>query len=157
VGERFHWRRPDDPVDFGSGIITIPSNYAHPEPLDTKMIRGTHLADHRVWFRWDEERYRREKADCVARSQALIARFFREDFAPHVEYVDAFTPRTVAHYTSKVNGAIYGSPSKQKTGATDVSNLFLIGTDQGLVGIVGAMLSGVTMANRWVLNVGGAP
>jgi phytoene dehydrogenase-like protein len=152
LGDRFRWRRPDVPVDLGSGIITIPSNYAHADPLDKIMIRGTHLADHRAWFGWDEETYQREKAQWVARSRELIAKYFRTDFGPHVEYTDAFTPRTVTQYTSKVNGAIYGSPNKTKTGATDLSNVFLIGTDQGMVGIVGAMISGVAMANRWVLH-----
>ncbi len=118
------------------------------------MIRGTHLADHRVWFGWDQERYGREKTEWVARSRARIAEHLPADFGPHVEYTDAFTPRTVTEYTSKQNGAVYGSPDKRKTGETDLSNLFLIGTDQGLVGIVGAMLSGVAMANRHCLGAG---
>ncbi len=31
--DRFRWRRPEAPVDLESGIVTVPSNYAHAEPL----------------------------------------------------------------------------------------------------------------------------
>jgi hypothetical protein len=51
-----------------------------------------------------------------------------------------------------VNGAVYGSPVKRRDGATGIANLNLVGTDQGLVGVVGALLSGVTMANLHVLS-----
>ena len=36
---------------------------------------------------------------------------------------------------------------KRRAGRTDVANLFLIGTDQGFLGVTGAMLSGISMAN----------
>ena len=35
-------------------------------------------------------------------------------------------------------------------------NLFICGTDQGLVGIIGSMISGITIANRYLLRDGGA-
>jgi len=50
-----------------------------------------------------------------------------------------------------VDGAVYGSPAKRRDGRTGIENLFVIGTDQGLVGIVGTMLSGVLMANQHAL------
>lgn len=150
-GDRFAWRRPDRPVDLTSGVICCPANYAHAEPLEEKTIRATHLADHRAWFGLEKEAYDQKKAEWVARSEQVVAGH-TGSFLGLVVYRDTFTPRTVTHYTQKVNGAIYGSPNKQKTGATDLENLFLIGTDQGLVGIVGAMLSGITMANRWGLS-----
>jgi phytoene dehydrogenase-like protein len=63
-----------------------------------------------------------------------------------------FTPTTVRHYTGHLRGAIYGSPDKRPDGRTSLSNLFLCGTDQGMLGIVGAMLSGITIANQHVLK-----
>jgi hypothetical protein len=42
-----------------------------------------------------------------------------------------------------------------RDGRTHLSNLFLCGTDQGFLGITGAMLSGITMANVHVLGAGG--
>jgi len=61
---------------------------------------------------------------------------------------DMFTPRTVTRYTGRLAGAIYGSAVKNPRGTTALSNLFLCGTDQGMLGIIGAMLSGIAMANR---------
>ncbi|HEU65648.1 MAG TPA: phytoene dehydrogenase, partial [Chloroflexi bacterium] len=47
---------------------------------------------------------------------------------------------------------VYGTPSKIKTGGTHLDNLFICGTDQGFLGIVGAMLSGISMANLHILQ-----
>jgi phytoene dehydrogenase-like protein len=63
-----------------------------------------------------------------------------------------FTPRTVTKFTGHREGAIYGSASKNPHGTTELANLYLCGTDQGMLGIVGAMLSGIAMANRHVLQ-----
>ena len=67
---------------------------------------------------------------------------------------DMFTPRTIQRYTGHVNGAVYGSPKKRRDGCTPVENLFICGTDQGFLGIIGAMLSGITIANLQVLSKG---
>lgn len=149
-GPRFHWRSPEEPVDVSSGVICVPGNYAHEEPLDRHLLRATHLANHRVWFEWPEARYREEKERWIQRSIGVLSEV-GGPFAEHIRYTDGFTPRTVTHYTGHRNGAVYGSPHKVKTGRTEVDNLFLCGTDQGFVGIVGAMLSGIAMANAHVL------
>ena len=63
-----------------------------------------------------------------------------------------FTPTTVLHYTGHFKGAIYGSPVKNPGRRTALSNLFVCGTDQGMLGIVGSMLSGISMANQHILK-----
>lgn len=63
-----------------------------------------------------------------------------------------FTPRTIKKFTGHFNGAIYGAPQKIRNGRTHLSNLYLCGTDQGFLGIVGAMLSGISMANYHILQ-----
>jgi hypothetical protein len=65
---------------------------------------------------------------------------------------DMFTPRTIRHFTGHVNGCVYGHPQKRWDGTTRLENLFLCGSDQGFLGIIGAMLSGIAMANRHVLR-----
>ena len=65
---------------------------------------------------------------------------------------DAFTPLTIERYTDKAQGAVYGSPIKIKDGRTPWANLFIAGTDQGFLGIIGSMLSGVSIVNQHVLN-----
>ena len=63
-----------------------------------------------------------------------------------------FTPRTITRFTGHLAGAIYGSPFKQRQGRTALANVYLCGTDQGFLGIVGAMLSGISMANYHILQ-----
>jgi phytoene dehydrogenase-like protein len=66
-------------------------------------------------------------------------------------YEDSFTPVTIEKFTAKAEGAVYGSPVKIKDGRTPFENMFIAGTDQGYLGIVGSMLSGVTMVNQHIL------
>jgi len=68
--------------------------------------------------------------------------------------VDVFTPKTIRRFTGHDNGAVYGAPKKRYDGTTPLKNLFICGTDQGLVGIIGALISGITMANRHLLSAG---
>ena len=53
--------------------------------------------------------------------------------------------RTIRRFTWHDNGAIYGAPDKKLDGSTRLKNLFLCGTDQGYVGIIGSIISGIAM------------
>ena len=83
-------------------------------------------------------------------AQSLLARLGETcpRLAGHARFLDLYTPHTFRRFTGHANGAIYGSPDKFADGATGVRGLALAGTDQGLLGIVGALLSGVLAANR---------
>ncbi len=85
------------------------------------------------------------------RSVASAVRFI-PDFRSHVIDTDVFTPKTIRRFTSHDNGAVYGAPEKQLDGTTHLENLFLCGTDQGFVGIIGAIVSGISMANMHCLR-----
>jgi phytoene dehydrogenase-like protein len=155
-GGAFPWRCPNVPVDVHSGVISSPGNYAiegddGASGFGTPMLRATHLANPAFWMNAEEGAYRAAKDHWVGQSQASIERYVGP-FANRIQFTDAFTPRTVKRFTRHENGAIYGSHQKQKSGRTDLSNLYLCGTDQGYVGIVGAMLSGVLSANAFVLQ-----
>ena len=65
---------------------------------------------------------------------------------------DMFTPTTIRRFTGHDNGAVYGAPEKHWDGTTHLKNLFICGTDQGFVGIIGAIISGISMANRHLLK-----
>ena len=65
---------------------------------------------------------------------------------------DMFTPTTIRRFTGHDNGAVYGAPEKRYDGRTHLKNLFICGTDQGFVGIIGSIVSGIAMANRHVLE-----
>ena len=98
-----------------------------------------------------DEEYAREKLRWYDRSVAASVRF-TPDFRPYVIDTDLFTPKTIYRFTWHDNAAVYGAPDKTLDGTTHLDNLFLCGTDQGYVGIIGAMMSGIAMANTHCLR-----
>jgi phytoene dehydrogenase-like protein len=151
---QFHWRRPDDDLcDVRTGVICSPNNFAYaPDDgeLADNLIRITTLASFDRWQALGEEQYRLEKLRWYDRLAASAVRFV-PDFRDRVIDTDLFTPTTIRRFTGHVNGAVYGAPHKQLDGTTSVRNLYLCGTDQGYLGIVGSLVSGVSMANRHCL------
>ena len=74
------------------------------------------------------------------------------DFRSYVVDTDVFSPRTIKRFTGHERGAVYGAPEKVLSGETGIRGLHLCGTDQGFLGIIGSMLSGITMANNHLLR-----
>lgn len=162
--QRFEYAAAREPVDVRSGILCLPNNFDYGDRhLDEGLVRITCLADPGYWFRVPEEEYRAAKHDWFHRIEASARAFMpAPTFEPGSTRVatDMFTPRTVHRFTGHINGAIYGAPQKLRTGRTPYENLYLCGTDQGYLGIIGALLSGITMANLHILQPGravGAP
>ena len=152
--ERFHWRKPEaDLCDPRTGVICSPNNYLYDDDegnLPDGVIRITTLADHDRWCELPEAKYRAAKVAEYDRSVASSVRFM-PDFRGYVVDTDVFTPKTIRRFTWHDNGAVYGAPDKRLDGTTHLPNVFLCGTDQGFVGIVGAIVSGISMANRHCL------
>lgn len=157
--DRFEYGQPADRVDPRSGVICFPNNYDYGEAgeLDEGILRVTALANFDRWADLPEDRYRAEKERYydVLRDQAL--RFLpghatASDVTSATVVTDMFTPRTVLKYTGHLRGAIYGATRKVRDGRTPLENLYLCGTDQGFLGIIGAMLSGISMANLHILS-----
>ena len=151
TGKEFHYEEPDDLVDVRSGVICCPDNFLFNEPLSQSMIRLTCLASFDRWAALEEPAYVKAKADWLPKIHQEVLKFV-PDFRDHIVFTDFFTPRTIKHWTGHVNGAVYGAPGKIKTGRTYLDNLFICGSDQGYLGIVGSMLSGITIANLHVLR-----
>lgn len=155
---RFDYACPTAPVDPRSGVICIPNNfdYGADRELPEGIFRVTCLADPAHWFALPEAEYRAEKARWFGTIHASARRFLPASdpaaFAAATVATDMFTPRTITKFTGHLNGAIYGAPAKIRDGRTPLGNLYLCGTDQGFLGIVGAMLSGISMANYHVLT-----
>jgi len=126
--ERFHYAGVrDELVDPTSGVICFPNN-------------ADYLAQKEHWYaELQKVALNILPTSKLCLDQARIAS-------------DMFTPRTVRKYTGHLNGAIYGAPDKIKDGRTHLENVYLAGTDQGFLGIIGAMLSGISMANLHVLQ-----
>ncbi|MCB9932732.1 MAG: NAD(P)/FAD-dependent oxidoreductase [Planctomycetes bacterium] len=179
--ERFNYAQPNDLCDTSSGVICMPGNFNLPRQPKDHLVRITNIANYDKWAALGSAGLRpahavdvtstadahRMSASKAGQRPALpyyeakqhwYARSCDDvlshipDFRPYVSLVDMFTPRTIRHYTGHEGGAVYGSPLKKRTGESGVEGLYIIGTDQGFLGIIGAMLSGISMANRWVLQ-----
>ncbi|MGA3008293.1 MAG: NAD(P)/FAD-dependent oxidoreductase [Opitutaceae bacterium] len=155
---RFDYSRPAEQVDLRSGVICFPNNFAYAPgrgPAEG-MIRVTCLANYDRWAPLPEAAYQADKRRWFAEIQRSARRFLpavqEEALARATVATDAFTPRTIAQFTGHLAGAVYGSPEKISDGRTPLQNVYLCGTDQGFVGVIGALLSGLSMANRHVLQ-----
>jgi phytoene dehydrogenase-like protein len=160
----FDYSRPAAQVDPRSGVICVPNNfnYAPGTQLPEGIWRVTCLANYDRWAHLPEEEYQADKQRWFSEVQRSARRFMPAGvgdaaLAAATITTDMFTPRTITKFTGHLNGAIYGAPIKSRQGRTALRNVFLCGTDQGFLGIVGAMLSGISMANYHILQKSPGP
>jgi len=153
--DKFNWHPPEKELcDTRTGVVCSPNNYEYADEdgqLADGIIRITTIADFDRWNGLGEEDYANAKLRWYDESVAASVKF-TPDFRPYVIDTDVFTPTTIRRFTWHDNGAVYGAPEKKLDGTTHLDNLFLCGTDQGFVGIIGAMMSGISMANLHCLR-----
>lgn len=156
--EKFHYKCPDELADMRSGVICIPENYKSITEASDFKLRITHPANFSKWNGLSKEEYHEHKS---AYESLLLKNGLQylndskmnvESLSKNILMTDTFTPKTIKRFTSHENGTLYGSPSKARDGSTRFKNLFLAGTDQGYIGIVGAMLGGIAIANNRILR-----
>ena len=156
--EKFHYKCPDELVDMRSGVICIPENYKSITEASDFKLRITHPANFSKWNGLSKEEYREQKSayESLLLKNGLQylndSKLNEESLSKNILMTDTFTPKTIKRFTSHENGTLYGSPSKARDGSTRFKNLFLAGTDQGYIGIVGAMLGGIAIANNRILR-----
>lgn len=138
-------------LDLRSGVICVPENYGLSHKPQT-TLRTTHLAGYTSWEALSKEEYSEQKQVCLKASRELALKMLGCENAISIIAEDMFTPLTIKRFTGHFNGAIYGSPEKYRDGRMGYENLFICGTDQGFLGIVGALLSGISMANYHCLQ-----
>jgi len=155
--ERFDYSRAEDYADLRSGVICATNNYAHETPLPEGILRVTSIANWEKWRALEKPEPYNELKEKWYEGQLQVM----EDVIPglrennmrdRVTVHDVFTPTTIWHFTRKERGAIYGAPEKLRSGITPIENLYVGGTDQGFLGIIGAMLSGISIANAYFLR-----
>ncbi|MFH0925843.1 MAG: NAD(P)/FAD-dependent oxidoreductase [bacterium] len=151
--DRFKYERPQTFVDLHSGVICCPDNFQYKKENEpqTSVIRITNIANFDLWSSLDKEGYLKKKKECFRDVLTIIERHI-PGISEAVVDKDIFTPITIKRFTGHINGAVYGTPKKTRDGTTRYDNLFICGTDQGFLGVVGTMLSGITMANLHCLN-----
>lgn len=151
------YRCPDGLVSTNSGVICIPNNYDYGdlEGLEEGYLRITALASYDLWSSLNEEEYREQKEIAFNKLQGKALEYLPFVDSGYFKEItlacDMFTPRTIARYTGRLGGAVYGAIHKNFTGETHLKNLYICGTDQGFLGVTGSMMSGIAMANKHVL------
>lgn len=152
-----HYQSPQNLVNAHSGVICIPNNYNYPDSkeLPEGILRITALANYTLWNQLPENSYKDQKNYWFDIIHKKALNFLPTTPPGYLESItiakDMFTPKTIHKYTGRLNGAIYGSTHKIPSGKTHLENLYICGTDQGLLGITGAMISGISMANKHIL------
>ncbi|MEA2012839.1 MAG: FAD-dependent oxidoreductase [Verrucomicrobiota bacterium] len=147
---KFHYCKPDTFVGMQSGVICLPHCFNYEKESENPMIRITNIADCTKWVNYNKEDYLKNK-NTTKKAQKKILNNYLPNFENQIIFEDMFTPKTIIKYTGHINGAVYGMPQKKKDGTTPVKNLYICGTDQGFLGIVGSMLSGISMANYHIM------
>lgn len=151
LSDRLPYCQPVKPVDTSWGVICFPDNFQGMPPSDYFQIRITHAANYDLWKMASPLEYTAMKQEWGAQSREMSAKIIG-NYEQNIVYEDSFTPITIERFTAKARGAVYGSPVKIKDGRTPCGNVFIAGTDQGFLGIVGSMLSGVSIVNQHLLK-----
>jgi phytoene dehydrogenase-like protein len=155
--ERTAYRRPEGLVDTASGVICLPNNYDFGERrMGEGMLRVTALANFEKWKALPKAGYEAAKAACADSMLERVLGILPNGRAAlpqgKITFRDVFTPLTIERFSGHLGGGVYGSPAKLRDGRTPYLNLFVCGTDQGFLGIVGALLGGISMANMHALT-----
>ena len=149
---RYHYEGAKDYFDTRSAVICVPDNYADNNDK-YGCVRVTYMANYEKFKQLDKSEYNEKKDEAFESAYNLVKSKFN-DFNYNVVLKDVFTPTTIKYYTKHLRGTVYGSPDKVKNGKTDYEGLYIIGTDQGFLGIVGSILSGISIGNLYGLMEG---
>ncbi|MDD0852348.1 NAD(P)/FAD-dependent oxidoreductase [Halobacteriovorax sp. GB3] len=147
--DKYHYRSPEELYDKKSAVICFPNNFEI-DDYNEGWIRVTNMANFDKWKELEKPLYRQMKEE-VFKDSVQITKNCLPNFDANILYKDVFSPTTIQRYTGHFGGTVYGSTDKSRDGKTSIDGLYLIGTDQGFLGIVGSMLSGISMANLYGL------
>ncbi len=151
---KYLYRNPQTYYDDQSAVICFPNNFQDDDNPEG-IIRVTFMADYTHWKKLlseDRKAYREKKKEMGETAYDVVKKLLPNSWDAKIECIDTFTPTTIERYTGHFGGTVYGSPDKSRDGTTPYQNLYLCGTDQGFLGIVGSLLSGISMANLHVLS-----
>lgn len=141
----YNYQKPNQLFDKSSAVFCLPDNYDRSESQGYGTVRVTHMANYKLWKELEKTEYKEQKETVFGEARLLGEKLFNQEL--DVVFKDVFTPSTIERYTNHFDGTVYGSTTKLRDGKTEIEGLYIIGTDQGFLGIVGSMLSGISMAN----------
>lgn len=154
------YQRPQNIFDRESAVVCFPNNFLYDNYQDDYpegVLRVTNIANFDLWNelkQHESNQFYKEQKELVFQNALGILEKCGVKSNYQVLFKDIFTPTTIKRYTQHFDGTVYGSTDKSRNGTTPINGLFICGTDQGFLGIVGSMLSGISMANLHVLQVG---
>ena len=142
-------KMPEDLVDKNRAVICLPNNFLKND-YGEGVIKVTQMANYNSWHKLPKDQYKQKKEE-TKKAALLMLKKIQKDFNPTIKFTDMFTPTTIERYTGHYAGTVYGGSIKSLQGTTSIKGLYICGNDQGQgsVGITGAMLSGILMANRY--------
>jgi phytoene dehydrogenase-like protein len=151
------YQKPQTLFDSQSAVVCFPNNFKYDQFRDDSeegVMRVTNIANFDLWnheLSLSKENYKAKKDLVFEESKRILKNCGLKD-GYNINFKDIFTPTTIKRYTGHFGGTVYGSIDKTRNGTTPVKGLYICGTDQGFLGIVGSMLSGISMANLHVLQ-----
>jgi phytoene dehydrogenase-like protein len=151
--DRYLYQKPNTLFDNFSAVVCFPNNFTH-DDYEEGVIRLTNIANFDHWnslLNISKDEYKSKKEEVFEQSK-LILKNCGLQTNYNILFKDIFTPTTIKRYTQHFDGTVYGSIDKSRNGKTHINGLFICGTDQGFLGIVGSMLSGISMANLHILS-----
>lgn len=148
---KYSYERPSASYDSSSAVICIPDNYDLDDRDGEGLFRLTFMANFDQWNALERPRYLEEKEKVFQDSMNILTKHVNGFSDLNIVSKDVFSPTTIKKYTSHLNGTVYGSTLKSRDGKTKYQGLYVIGTDQGFLGIVGSMLSGISIGNMYGL------
>lgn len=132
--------------DSTSAVVCLPDNYEIHHTEGEGVARVTFMSNYTQWKELAKDEYK-EKKELVAEESLKLIQKLSPGFEGKLLFKDVFSPTTIERYTWHLHGTVYGSTDKTRDGSTPVKGLYIIGTDQGFLGIIGSILSGISMAN----------
>lgn len=150
---QYLYQKPQTLFDQESAVVCFPNNFNH-DDYEEGVLRVTNIANFDLWNErliLSKSAYQDSKNE-VYNQTLNILKNCGLNSQYEVLFKDIFTPTTIKRYTGHFGGTVYGSIDKTRNGMTPINGLFICGTDQGFLGIVGSMLSGISMANLHILS-----
>lgn len=157
------YQKPQTLIDSESAVVCMPNNFLYPsadvDDYKEGVLRVTNIANFDLWkeqLELSNSGYKEQKNEVFKQALRILKNCGLGANGVQFEtlFKDIFTPTTIKRYTGHFGGAVYGSIDKTRQGTTALPGLFICGTDQGFLGIVGSMLSGISMANLHILSGG---
>lgn len=147
----FDWSLPEGRQSFNHLTLSALDNYQFEETPHLHVLKIGCYHRGSVWHGLEEELYQSEKTKMEALLLEELEKLFPGLQTSEANFTESLTPRTVTHYTSHIRGTIYGGQKKTFDGTTPVENLFIVGNDQGGIGIMGALTSGIVVSNYQII------